>query len=204
MGKLPITSPALKDLVGMRGRKYKSDKWLNQSQFYDCVSFKEQKLAGLQKAFNTRKIIENNMNTFSRIYPKAHTGSKHYDPIPWWLAGAQLVSLNFQTIDDNLLINQALFERNMNCGYVLKPQLGSEDIGSSSKVLKMTIISGQQLFKGVEGKQMKLVSGVNKTPYVHISLRGHINDAAKYTTKPGQNVFNPIWKEECQFLITFP
>ena len=61
------------------------------------------------------------MNTFSRIYPKAHTGSKHYDPIPWWLAGAQLVSLNFQTIDDNLLINQALFERNMNCGYVLKP-----------------------------------------------------------------------------------
>lgn len=62
------------------------------------------------------------MKCFSRVYPKLHTDSKHYDPVPWWVSGAQLVALNFQKKDEYFGYNQALFMRNKNCGYVLKPR----------------------------------------------------------------------------------
>lgn len=51
---------------------------------------------------------------------------------------------------------------------------------------------------------MKLVSATNKKPYVHIAIRGNEQDYAKYTTRSGKDVFNPIWKEEFQFMINFP
>lgn len=35
----------------MRGRKFKIHKWMKDSMFYDCFSFKEQKLALLKKEF---------------------------------------------------------------------------------------------------------------------------------------------------------
>lgn len=51
---------------------------------------------------------------------------------------------------------------------------------------------------------MKLVSANHKKPFVHVMLRGNEHDNVKYTTRAGENVFHPIWKEEFQFLIHFP
>ncbi len=96
MGKIPISSARLKGLIGMRGRKFKIAKWLPESSCYDCVSFKENKLTNvLMKSISMSRIQSHHWHTFSRVYPKAHTGSKHYDPLPWWVAGAQLVALNY-------------------------------------------------------------------------------------------------------------
>lgn len=39
----------------------------------------------------------------------------------FWNAGCQMVSLNFQTADLPMQLNQGKFEYNGNCGYLLKP-----------------------------------------------------------------------------------
>lgn len=39
----------------------------------------------------------------------------------FWNAGCQMVSLNFQTSDLPMQLNQGKFEYNGNCGYLLKP-----------------------------------------------------------------------------------
>ncbi len=39
----------------------------------------------------------------------------------FWNSGCQLVSLNFQSPDLPMQLNQGKFEYNSNCGYLLKP-----------------------------------------------------------------------------------
>ena len=48
--------------------------------------------------------------------------SSNYDPIPLWLAGCQMVALNYQAQDKPLAFNRALFRSNGQCGYILKPE----------------------------------------------------------------------------------
>jgi len=47
----------------------------------------------------------------------------NYNPVPFWGAGCQMVSLNYQTNDTALQMNEALFRKNGGCGYVLKPPM---------------------------------------------------------------------------------
>ncbi len=44
------------------------------------------------------------------------------NPLPFWLAGCQMVALNYQSNDRPLLFNRAMFRQNGRCGYVLKPR----------------------------------------------------------------------------------
>ncbi|KAK5606500.1 1-phosphatidylinositol 4,5-bisphosphate phosphodiesterase beta-4 [Crenichthys baileyi] len=58
----------------------------------------------------------------SRIYPKGgRVDSSNYMPQIFWNAGCQMVSLNFQTPDLAMQLNQGKFEYNGCCGYLLKP-----------------------------------------------------------------------------------
>lgn len=59
----------------------------------------------------------------TRVYPHARRiSSTNYEPLPFWLAGAQLVALNYQTLDRHVLVNEGLFaNENGRSGYVLKP-----------------------------------------------------------------------------------
>ena len=67
-------------------------------------------------------LIQHTRHQLVRIYPKgARTDSSNYDPIPFWNAGCQVVALNYQTSGLQKSINDALFQVNGNCGYVLKP-----------------------------------------------------------------------------------
>ena len=45
----------------------------------------------------------------------------------FWNSGCQLVSLNFQTPDLPMQLNQGKFEYNNNCGYLLKPDFMRRD-----------------------------------------------------------------------------
>lgn len=57
MGKIPICSQRLKGVIGMRGRKFKMHKWMKDSMFYDCFSFKEHKINLLRKEFKFEQIV---------------------------------------------------------------------------------------------------------------------------------------------------
>ncbi|XP_045599874.1 1-phosphatidylinositol 4,5-bisphosphate phosphodiesterase isoform X1 [Procambarus clarkii] len=68
------------------------------------------------------EFVNYNKRQMSRIYPKgARVDSSNYMPQVFWNAGCQMVSLNFQTSDLPMQLNQGKFEYNGNCGYLLKP-----------------------------------------------------------------------------------
>lgn len=59
-----------------------------------------------------------------RTYPKGiRFDSSNYDPLIMWNCGIQMATLNFQTPDISMHINQGFFRRNGGCGYVLKPAI---------------------------------------------------------------------------------
>lgn len=65
--------------------------------------------------------IKHNFTHLVRVYPKGvRLGSSNFDPQPYWAAGAQLVAINYQTLDWGSLVNHAMFHSPV--GYVLKPQ----------------------------------------------------------------------------------
>lgn len=68
------------------------------------------------------EFVNYNKRQMSRIYPSgARANSSNYMPQVFWNAGCQMVSLNFQTSDLPMQLNQGKFEYNANCGYLLKP-----------------------------------------------------------------------------------
>lgn len=68
------------------------------------------------------EFVNYNKRQMSRIYPSgARANSSNYMPQVFWNAGCQMVSLNFQTSDLPMQLNQGKFEYNGNCGYLLKP-----------------------------------------------------------------------------------
>ncbi|MGH0119653.1 UNVERIFIED_CONTAM: hypothetical protein FKN15_044472 [Acipenser sinensis] len=63
-----------------------------------------------------------NKRQMSRIYPKGgRVDSSNYMPQIFWNAGCQMVSLNYQTPDLAMQLNQGKFEYNGSFGYLLKP-----------------------------------------------------------------------------------
>ncbi|KAI1723356.1 phosphatidylinositol-specific phospholipase c, X domain-containing protein [Ditylenchus destructor] len=68
------------------------------------------------------EFVNYNKRQLSRIYPKgARVDSSNFLPQIFWNAGCQMVSLNFQTPDVCMQLNQGKFEYNGQCGYLLKP-----------------------------------------------------------------------------------
>ncbi|XP_056623147.1 1-phosphatidylinositol 4,5-bisphosphate phosphodiesterase beta-4 isoform X2 [Triplophysa dalaica] len=71
---------------------------------------------------NAIEFVNYNKQQMSRIYPKGgRVDSSNYIPQIFWNAGCQMVSLNFQTPDLAMQLNQGKFEYNGSCGYLLKP-----------------------------------------------------------------------------------
>ncbi len=91
------------------------------AQANQMSSFPEGKTVKLAKSA-LPAFIRHNRRQLSRIYPfGGRIDSSNYDPTPGWAAGAQLVALNFQTVDQGMQYNLGKFADNGGCGYVLKP-----------------------------------------------------------------------------------
>ncbi|KAJ9076336.1 hypothetical protein DSO57_1027244 [Entomophthora muscae] len=67
--------------------------------------------------------LYHNQKFLSRVFPDGlQIDSSNFNPLPFWLAGFQLVALNYQTFDLGMLINQSMFWQNLQLGYILKPE----------------------------------------------------------------------------------
>eukprot|EP00094_Tigriopus_californicus_P012882 TCALIF_12455-PA protein Name:"Similar to PLCB4 1-phosphatidylinositol 4,5-bisphosphate phosphodiesterase beta-4 (Homo sapiens)" AED:0.17 eAED:0.17 QI:0/0.75/0.82/0.94/1/1/17/384/960 len=117
----------------------------------------------------------------------------------FWNSGCQLVSLNFQTPDLPMQLNQGKFEYNGNCGYLLKPDFMRRDDkefdpfsetpvdGVIAAQCTVTVISGQFLSDKKVGT------------YVEVDMYGLPTDTIRkeYKTKIVQaNGLNPIYEAE--------
>ncbi len=89
---------------------------------FKMSSFSEPSALGYLKS-QAIEFVNYNKRQISRLYPKgARVDSSNFMPQIFWNAGCQLVSLNFQTPDLPMQLNQGKFEYNGNCGYILKPE----------------------------------------------------------------------------------
>uniref|UniRef100_A0A8D3DNW5 1-phosphatidylinositol 4,5-bisphosphate phosphodiesterase n=1 Tax=Scophthalmus maximus TaxID=52904 RepID=A0A8D3DNW5_SCOMX len=88
---------------------------------HNMSSFNESVGLGYLKT-NAIEFVNYNKRQMSRIYPKGgRVDSSNYMPQIFWNAGCQMVSLNFQTPDLAMQLNQGKYEYNGSCGYLQKP-----------------------------------------------------------------------------------
>jgi phosphatidylinositol phospholipase C, beta len=96
-------------------------RFLEKNISHNMSSFAESKGLDYLKT-NAIDFVDYNKRQMSRIYPKGtRADSSNYMPQLFWNAGCQMVSLNFQTSDLPMQLNQGKFEYNGACGYLLKP-----------------------------------------------------------------------------------
>lgn len=128
-------------------------------------------------------VIKHTRDHLIRIYPKGmRLSSSNYEPHRYWSSGAQLVALNWQTYDLGYMINHAMFQRNGQCGYVLKPQAlraPQKDLLAqrTSYILDVNIISAQQLPRPKDASGMEVIEKGSVDPFVEVSV--HLPDWLK-------------------------
>ncbi|KAJ3317930.1 1-phosphatidylinositol 4,5-bisphosphate phosphodiesterase delta-4 [Boothiomyces sp. JEL0866] len=171
MAKKNRTSEKLSNLaVYFRSIKFKS--FDEEYSFEEVASFSEGKAYKLAKQ-DLNGYRNYNSKAFSRIYPSGNRIlSSNYDPMEYWVAGCQLVALNYQSFDRGMQLNLGLFNQNNQLGYVLKPSFKELE----PKVLKFTIVSAYKL--------------PNLNPYIQISLATPAK-CEKIRTITIANSFNP-------------
>lgn len=108
-----------------------------------------------------------------------------------------------------MILNQAMFNDNAKCGYVLKPDILLDNkfhfdplnlnTMKHKKIFEIKIISGQRLPNNKD-----IIKDISD-PYVLISIHGIKADASeKRTKRVKDNGFNPIWNEKFEFIINCP
>ncbi|KAK8405210.1 hypothetical protein O3P69_001643 [Scylla paramamosain] len=169
---------------------------VHQPSPYKISSFPENKM---ERHIQTipRSLLDFHKVGFSRVYPKAtRVDSSNYNPMPMWNHGCQMVSLNYQTGDKHMQVNEGMFLQNGKCGYVLKPKYHMDpnyDPSSKSTLcnnyslaLEIKIFGARHLSKSGRG----CIS-----PLVEVEIIGCDYDSnQKCTTKiVRDNGLNPMW-----------
>jgi hypothetical protein len=193
------TSKKLSDITFLAAQSYKNEL---AKEWFKMHSFSETKLERFYKS-DTERLIQFNRTNFSRIYPKGtRFASTNYDPIPSWATGCQMVSMNYQTDDRYMRLNNIKFEQNGHSGYILKPErirTGTCDFLTARPThrVTITIISAEHIPKQNESTKGEVID-----PFVKIMVYGPDPDCHYIRTQPViNNGFNPVWNEQCELDI---
>ncbi|KAJ6453594.1 phosphoinositide-specific phospholipase C [Mycena sanguinolenta] len=214
-------------LVYTVGVKYRG---INKKEEYapqHMFSLSEKTATKILRSGAVLDLVKHNRTHLVRIYPKGtRLKSSNYLPHSYWSAGAQLVAINWQTLDLGSMMNHAMFQRNGGAGYVLKPRAlrlpnQKELLAKKTEhVLEVGIVSAQQL---PSPKDASGVSGATLSidPFVEVSLYvpdwsgfqsnkwgaagvtgtppsspSSISAIAYRTSSVKNNGFNPVWEEK--------
>nr|XP_033793286.1 1-phosphatidylinositol 4,5-bisphosphate phosphodiesterase beta-4 isoform X2 [Geotrypetes seraphini] len=166
---------------------------------YNMSSFNESVGLGYLKT-HAIEFVNYNKRQMSRIYPKGgRVDSSNYMPQIFWNAGCQMVSLNYQTPDLAMQLNQGKFEYNGSCGYLLKPDFMRRPDrtfdpfsetpvdGVIAATCSVQVISGQFLSDKKIGT------------YVEVDMYGLPTDTIRKEFKTRMvmnNGLNPVYNEE--------
>ncbi|KAF9257919.1 PLC-like phosphodiesterase [Marasmius fiardii PR-910] len=181
----PDLVPLLVYTVGVKCRG------INKKEVYapeEMFSLSEKRAEGMLKTGSALDIIKHTRSHLVRIYPKGmRVSSSNYEPHRFWVMGAQLVAINWQTFDTGYTINHAMFQRNARTGYILKPlalrmpQSQREILSKKTQhYFDVTVISAQHLpprkgeKEGKKDSSKKEGKDTGVDPYVEVSL--HVPD----------------------------
>lgn len=144
--------------------------------------------------------VNYNKRQMSRIYPKGtRADSSNYMPQVFWNAGCQMVSLNFQTSDLPMQLNQGKFEYNGNCGYLLKPDFmrrSDKEFDPFADAPVDGVIAAQC---GVQVIAGQFLSDKKVGTYVEVDMLGLPSDTVRKefrTRMVPSNGLNPVYNEE--------
>ncbi|XP_037935996.1 1-phosphatidylinositol 4,5-bisphosphate phosphodiesterase isoform X2 [Teleopsis dalmanni] len=144
--------------------------------------------------------VNYNKRQMSRIYPKGtRADSSNYMPQVFWNAGCQMVSLNFQTSDLPMQLNQGKFEYNGGCGYLLKPDFmrrSDKDFDPFADAPVDGVIAAQCSVKVIAGQ---FLSDKKVGTYVEVDMYGLPSDTVKKefrTRLVANNGLNPVYNED--------
>lgn len=146
------------------------------------------------------EFVNYNKRQMSRIYPKGtRADSSNYMPQVFWNAGCQMVSLNFQTPDLPMQLNQGKFEYNGNCGYLLKPDFMRRADRSFDPFAESPVdgvIAAQCAVQVIAGQ---FLSDKKVGTYVEVDMYGLPTDTIRKefrTRMVPSNGLNPVYNEE--------
>ncbi|KAJ6636088.1 1-phosphatidylinositol 4,5-bisphosphate phosphodiesterase [Pseudolycoriella hygida] len=144
--------------------------------------------------------VNYNKRQMSRIYPKGtRADSSNYMPQVFWNAGCQMVSLNFQTSDLPMQLNQGKFEYNGNCGYLLKPDFmrrSDKEFDPFADAPVDGVIAAQC---GVQVIAGQFLSDKKVGTYVEVDMLGLPSDTVRKefrTRMVPANGLNPVYNED--------
>ncbi|KAL9651702.1 hypothetical protein ABK040_009317 [Willaertia magna] len=153
--------------------------------------------------FNLAKFT---INHFIRSYPRGtRFDSSNFDPFYSFLSGCQMPSLNIQTYDCHLRMNELLFMENGRSGYLLKPDIlrnRINDLSNTNVKLKLSlkILMGRQIPRPHNAEKGEIVD-----PFVKITVHGVPLDRKTVVTETvWNNGFNPVWNSTITFELTCP
>ncbi|CAH1960133.1 unnamed protein product [Acanthoscelides obtectus] len=146
------------------------------------------------------EFVNYNKRQMSRIYPSgARANSSNYMPQVFWNAGCQMVSLNFQTSDLPMQLNQGKFEYNGNCGYLLKPDFMRRHDRIFDPFAECPVdgvIAAQCAVQIIAGQ---FLSDKKVGTYVEVDMYGLPTDTIRKefrTRMVPANGLNPVYNEE--------
>uniref|UniRef100_A0A1Q3FK53 1-phosphatidylinositol 4,5-bisphosphate phosphodiesterase n=1 Tax=Culex tarsalis TaxID=7177 RepID=A0A1Q3FK53_CULTA len=144
--------------------------------------------------------VNYNKRQMSRIYPKGtRADSSNYMPQVFWNAGCQMVSLNFQTSDLPMQLNQGKFEYNGNCGYLLKPDFmrrADRNFDPFADAPVDGVIAASCAVQVIAGQ---FLSDKKVGTYVEVDMYGLPSDTVRKefrTRLVPANGLNPVYNEE--------
>nr|XP_036581084.1 1-phosphatidylinositol-bisphosphate phosphodiesterase [Colletotrichum truncatum]KAF6789257.1 1-phosphatidylinositol-bisphosphate phosphodiesterase [Colletotrichum truncatum] len=126
---------------------------------------------------NPTALFGHNKDFLMRIYPhRMRIDSSNFDPTIFWQAGAQLVALNWQSLDIGMMLNEGMFSGSN--GYVLKPggYRSADEIKARAGDIVSNLLSIpnkmlQRVAVTVMAAQyLPQVGGKDFTPYVKVEL----------------------------------
>ncbi|TDZ51692.1 1-phosphatidylinositol 4,5-bisphosphate phosphodiesterase delta-3 [Colletotrichum trifolii] len=145
-------------------------------------SISESKILELHTT-KAREMFAHNKNFFMRAFPNgARVDSSNPDPSLFWRKGVQMVALNWQYLDEGMMLNEGMFAGEL--GWVLKP-IGyrSSDKDTSTEVdaapqgdldLTVSIIAGQHVWDASSSESDSNRSGNSLRPFVKCELHVEI------------------------------
>eukprot|EP00587_Corethron_hystrix_P001236 CAMPEP_0113307850 /NCGR_PEP_ID=MMETSP0010_2-20120614/6530_1 /TAXON_ID=216773 ORGANISM="Corethron hystrix, Strain 308" /NCGR_SAMPLE_ID=MMETSP0010_2 /ASSEMBLY_ACC=CAM_ASM_000155 /LENGTH=1021 /DNA_ID=CAMNT_0000162787 /DNA_START=40 /DNA_END=3105 /DNA_ORIENTATION=+ /assembly_acc=CAM_ASM_000155 len=210
--KVRPIDPSYAQLVLLSSSKFKDFKISANHSKHNMHSICESQVSMLLKreSDNFRNWVKYNKSHLTRIFPSvARTDLSNFNPVQCWSTGSQIVTMNCQTKDSSLHINNGRFRENGNSGYVLKPARLLKGIRTElqqeyAKKLNIRIISGCRL-----PKKSSLKGWTTVDPYVEVVVYdGTPGGASKrHKTKPiRSNGIYPVWNEKSasQFSVLSP
>lgn len=167
--------------------------------YHNMSSFAETTGMNLLKS-QAIDFVNYNKRQMSRIYPKGtRADSSNYMPQVFWNAGCQMVSLNFQTSDLPMQLNQGKFEYNGNCGFLLKPDFmrrADRNFDPFADAPVDGVIAASCAVQVIAGQ---FLSDKKVGTYVEVDMYGLPSDTVRKefrTRLVPANGLNPVYNEE--------